>query len=225
MSRRVLILMGSPKPRRATSGAIAAYLAAALEVRGCETETIWVRNVIADDAGRAAFLQAMNSADVFIPVFPLYYDGPPAIVMEAFELWAGKGSANAGARQMAAVVQCGFPEAQQNRAALDICRQFARETGMNWAGGLAIGMGGSLGGKELVRLGGRTRNLRRALDLCAEALAGAKAVPEEAAALAARNIMPRRLYTFIGNWGWKHHARKRGTSKLLNRRPYPWPEE
>jgi hypothetical protein len=225
MSRRALILVGSPKPRRTTSGAIAAYLAAALEARGCETETLRARSVIADDAGRAAFLQAMNRADVFIPVFPLYYDGLPAIAMEALEGLLPGGIPDAGSRQVAAVVQCGFPEAEQNTAALNICRQFARETGMCWAGGLAIGMGGSLEGKALEQLGRRTRNLRRALDLGAEALAEGQPVPEEAAVLAARNMMPRWLYTFIGNWGWKHHARKRGTSKLLNSRPYPWPEE
>ena len=224
MSRRALILVGSPKPRRSTSSAIAAYLLKGLQSNGCKTDKVHAIELVRVPMHDVEFLEAVQEADLFIPIFPLYYDGPPAIVMEAFETIA-RADLNLASMRMAAVVQCGFPEAEQNRAALDICRQFARETGMPWAGGLAIGMGGSLEGKELERLGGRTRNLRRALDLSAAALAEGQSISDEAATLAARSMMPRWLYTFIGNWGWKHHAKKRGTSKLLNSRPYPWPEE
>ena len=130
-----------------------------------------------------------------------------------------------GKKRLLAVSQNGFPEASQNQTALGICRQFALEVGMRWAGGISFGMGGIIAGRPLNERGRMVRNLRKALDLCAAALADGRPVPEEAVTLAARPAMPHWLYIWMGNWGWKRAAKKHGTLHLLDRTPYLPPEE
>lgn len=64
-----------------------------------------------------------------------------------------------------AIANCGFPEANQNRFALAICEQFALETGIQWVGGLALGMGGNISGKSFDKLGSMVANVKKSLDL------------------------------------------------------------
>ena len=52
-------------------------------------------------------------------------------------------------------MNCGFAEAHHNDVALDIYRLFARDAGLHWAGGLAIGGGGMFAGKPLKRRAAR----------------------------------------------------------------------
>jgi len=43
--------------------------------------------------------------------------------------------------RLAVISNCGFPEAQHNNVAIAICRRFALASGLEWAGGLALGDG------------------------------------------------------------------------------------
>lgn len=121
---------------------------------------------------------------------------------------------------MLAICQSGFPEAHQNQTALAICRCFSREAGFTWAGGLALGGGGAINGQPLEKLGGMMRNVRKALDLAAGALAAGSPVPEEACALIRKPLVPGWIYLLMGNLMWKMQARKNGSSKKMNDRPY-----
>ena len=118
-----------------------------------------------------------------------------------------------------ALVNCGFPEWEHNRTALEICRVFARQAGLAWMGGLGYGGGEAIKGRPLEELGGQTRSLRRGLDLAAEALLAGRTVPAEAQALLARPVVPSRLYTAIGTIGWLRAARRYGTLRRLRDRP------
>jgi hypothetical protein len=118
-----------------------------------------------------------------------------------------------------AVVNCGFPEWEHTRTALEICRVFARQAGFEWMGGLGYGGGEAIAGRPLEELGGQTRSLRQGLDLAAEALLAGREVPEEAQALLARPVVPSRLYTAIGTIGWLRAARRHGTLRRLRDRP------
>ena len=88
-----------------------------------------------------------------------------------------------------AVVNCGFPELEHTRTALDICRAFARQAGLAWTGGLGLGGGEAIGGRPLEELGGMTRHVRRGLDLAAAALLAGRPIPEEALALLSRPMI------------------------------------
>ena len=64
------------------------------------------------------------------------------------------------------------------------------------------------------------RNVVRALELAADALAEARPVPAEAIALMAKPMMPAWAYTLLGNWGWKRLAAQYGAQRRLSERPY-----
>jgi hypothetical protein len=123
-------------------------------------------------------------------------------------------------QELLAIVNSGFPEAHQSETALAICRRFAKETGFAWAGGLALGGGEAIGGQPVDEAGGRARHLKRALDLSAAAIVEGKAVPERAMALMARPFIPRWLYTFIGDMGWRRKAKREGCKTRLDGKPY-----
>jgi hypothetical protein len=147
-------------------------------------------------------------------------------VTRLLEIVAAKGDRRPdhGGRRFAALINCGFPEARQCDTAIAICRCFAREAGMEWAGGLALGGGESIGGRPLKEAGGVAKNARKALDLAAEALSEGRQVPGEAVSLMARPTVPAWMYTVIGDIGWRLKARRRGTGTRMKDRPY-WLDE
>jgi hypothetical protein len=119
-----------------------------------------------------------------------------------------------------AIANCGFPEARHNEPALAICRRFAQELGIEWAGGLALGGGQAINGRSLKDLGGMVRNVIRALDLTAEALATGQSVPVEAVELMAEPLTPAWMYVRLGGLGWRFQAMKHGAHKHIHARPY-----
>jgi hypothetical protein len=89
-----------------------------------------------------------------------------------------------------AIVNSGFPEIHQNAVALAICEEFAAQSGIAWAGGLALGGGGMVGGQPLTetkRSGPPVKHVIQALDLTAAALSDGLPVPAQAVKLMAKN--------------------------------------
>ena len=135
-------------------------------------------------------------------------DTLPHLVTAALERIAAHRQAVTAVSQplFLAIANCGFPEAEHNQVALAICQQFADEARFRWVGGLARGAGQPLGGHKLEEAGGMARDAIAALNLAAEALAAAQPIPEEAVAQMARPMIPPRLYTAMGEFGWRRAA-------------------
>ena len=165
---------------------------------------------------------AVGAADLIVFSFPLYVDQLPAQLIEVLELIAGERRSQPTPRRqkIMAIVQCGFPETHQNRAACDIMQQFSVEAGFEWAGALALGMGGAIAGRSLEKAGGMVRNTIKALDLTATSLLCGGPVPREAVDLMAKPAMPKWLYLLMANWGMKSKAKKHGVGKLIYNKPY-----
>jgi hypothetical protein len=166
-------------------------------------------------------LQAVDGADVFVLSTPLYVDALPYLVTRCAERIAAHRAeqSESSTVRFLVLVNCGFPEWEHTRTAIDICRVFARQASFVWAGGLGLGGGEAIGGRSLEEVGGMTRHVRRGLDVAAEALLDDRIIPEEAQALLARPMIPSRLYTFIGDIGWLKAARRQGTLRRLRDRP------
>ena len=220
--RRVLFLIGSPKGSKSTSGSLGTYLLKGLNHNGFDTEKVYIYPSVKSDKGRENLLAAIDRSDILILVFPLYVDSLPSLVIRAMELIAEhrKKITNPKKQMFAAITNCGFPEAHQTDTALSICRRFAQEIGMEWLGGLGLGMGGVVNGKPLEKLGFMTRNVRKSLDLTAAALAIGGRVPQEAVDLMSKRFMPAWLYLWFGNMGWKRHAKKNKVLQKIDDRPY-----
>ncbi len=217
-----LIVVGSPKGRASASYALGAALGDALRDRGAAVCDGFVHHALRSPEETGWLLDSVDAADAVVLAFPLYVDSLPAPLVRLLELVADRRARGAPPRtspQVAAVVQCGFPEAHQCDTAVAICRLFAGRTGMRWAGALAMGMGGQLGG-GIGKLPAGGANILQALDLAAEALANGRSIPPEATALIAKPLVPRWMYTLIGNIGWRLQMRKHRARHPMGYRPY-----
>ena len=220
---RALLLVGSARPRgTGNSEVLGTYLLARLSEGGMDGEMHHVSHYQRPEKERELFA-AVDAAHLFILSTPLYVDSLPYLVTGCFErLAAHRARVQGGnAPRFFAMVNCGFPELEHTRTALEICQVFARQAGFESVGGLGLGGGEALGGKPLESLGEMVRHVRRGLDLAAEALLDGQPVPEEAQALLARPMIPSRVYTFLGNIGWVRTARRLGTVRRLGDRPLP----
>lgn len=220
--KQVLLLIGSPRPSRSTSESLGTYLLNRLHENGIETETLIIHRSLKSDEQQEALLSATDRADLIILAFPLYVDSLPALVIKTLELIAKRRQTRQISKKqgLLCIVNNGFPEAHQNDTALAICRRFAREAKFEWSGGLALGGGGAIDGKPLVSLRGMVRNVRKSLDLTADALIEDKPVPQEAVELMAKPLIPAWIYRMVGSFGWKRQAKKHGAHKKLDDRPY-----
>ena len=217
---RAIVLVGSAKPAGAsTSEALGRYLCARLAERGVAT-TLMVTRGSPRSPVEETLAAALVDADLFVLVSPLYVDSLPYLVTRTLEYLARSSSPRRPSAAFAAVINCGFPEAEQCRTALDILRAFARRTRLDWAGGLALGEGEAIGGRSLEALGGLTRHVRTALDRAAVELAGGRAVPADAVERFARRLIPGRVYTFMGNMGWRRRAAQNRVASSLDARPF-----
>ena len=228
-----LLLVGSPKPGASSSASLGGYLQERLAAHGVASETIAVARALKTEEGARALLTAVAATDLVVLSFPLYVDSLPAPVVRAFELIADARAKNAPSARPAAPVpdapakpgfvaicQCGFPEAEHDLVALEICANFARAAGFEWAGGLAMGGGGLIDGQPLGARGGLLRSVTRALDLSATELADGRPVPAEAVRLMSKPAFPAFAYRFIANRGWRAELKKKGATTPLDARPY-----
>ncbi|HCC33839.1 MAG TPA: hypothetical protein DEQ28_08095 [Clostridiales bacterium] len=238
--RRALLLVGSPRRARSTSASLGGYLldrlanhgvtgcahfledlppAAAYDV-GAGSEPAPASNRAVPAIGPAL---AIGDADLLILAFPLYVDAPPAPVIRAMVAMAEarrRERATDGAPGFVAIVNCGFPEAHHADVALAISGRFAAVCRFRWLGGMAMGLGGMLGGRPLGEGDARLAHLEQGLELAAAALARDEAVPELARELLARPVVTPARFVAMGNRNWSDKAAARGLQDRLREQPY-----
>ena len=204
--------------------------------RGWQGEALTITAAIREESRRDGMVAAVDEADLIVLAFPLYIDALPALLTRALEAIGERRAGQPAPRsqRLAAIVNCGFPEAHQTLPAVAICARFAAAAGMGWAGFLAVG-----GGKALssgVPLTGRPKDVAQlpvghviaALDLAAEELAAGRSIPPSAETLIARTPIPhlpfalwRRFFAFVGAWHWRAEAAQHGVGRAaLRARPF-----
>ena len=219
---KVLLLVGSPKGSSSTSNSLGDYLISRLEHLGLTVGKEYIYKLVRKEDGQKKLLTKVEEAGTIILVFPLYIDCLPAGVIKALELIADhrKSKKDRKKQGFAIIINCGFPESQQNNTAVAICKNFSREVGFEWKGTLSLGMGGAIGGRSLEERGGMVRNVIKGLDLAAQALTEGKNIPNEAIELFGKKFIPISLYTKGGNIGWNKQAKKYGARKKIKDQPY-----
>lgn len=220
--KKVLILVGSPKAAKSTSGALAAFLSECLVGKGMEVEQMRIVSSVKSTEGLERLYASLGAADAVVLCSPLYIDSLPAPVVKMMEQIALRREGADSTRRPAfiAVSNSGFPEAFHSEISLAICRKFAAEAGLEWRGGLALGGGEAIAGEPLRTAGGKARFVRRSLELTADAISADVAVPEEAIRLMARPSIPKWMYLLIGGIGWKWRALRKGALGKISNRPY-----
>ena len=217
MSRSFLAVVGSPRPN-STSGFFAQYLVDGFAGYGWQAQRLSVRTAIRRQERWPELEKAFIEADVIALVTPLYVDSLPAKLTLALERLVAARAGHPG--QLCAVLNCGFAEARHNDVALDICRLFARDAGLRWAGGLAIGGGGMFAGKPLKEQGGKARHITAAFDEAIAALDAGQDIPESALQGIRGKAVPTWVYFAMANLSMLIGAAKHGNLFKIGARPY-----
>ena len=227
-AKRALLIIGSPKVKSpSTSGVLGEYLLEHLRGQGWQTESVTLKAGTLLEDGDAAFLPAVDRADLIILAFPLYIDSLPFLATRALEAIAvhRRSRPLAHEQSLVALCNCGFPEVQHTAPALAICRQFALQCKMTWAGCLTLGAGEALSsGEPLSASGGKghppTRHVMRALEITAQALTKGDPVPAQALKLCEKcpiPLLPFSLWCWIfrklGGRYMRKSAEQHGVSK------------
>ncbi len=220
---KVLLLVGSPKGERSVSNNIASYILDKFNENGVEAEKIFiVKEVRTEKTLNELILQSID-ADVLILISPLYVDSIPAINIKVLEeFYKVKNDSFSKKQRFMVIFNCGFPEPHHNDLAVDICKKFASDTGLEWMGGITVGMGASLEGKSLesFRL---AKNLCTGLNMSVNALLKGETVPHEAIDIASKPLMPLTIVKFMmcnfGRFLWSNQMDKSVKRKMFDR-PY-----
>jgi multimeric flavodoxin WrbA len=233
---RALLIVGSPKTKSpSTSGVLGSYFLERLREQGWETESLTLKAGLQQEKGKQDLVSSVDRADLLLLAFPLYIDALPFLVTKALEaIAAHRRTTHQGLPQQLFVISNnGFPEAHQNTLALAICHRFAVQSGMRWAGGLAMGAGEALSsGQSLTsrnRSGPPVKHVIQALDMTAAALVEGRPLPSEAVTMIARSPIPllpfaawRWIFVKAGARHWERRAAANGISKEnMLARPYP----
>ncbi|MCW4025597.1 MAG: hypothetical protein NWF01_11280 [Candidatus Bathyarchaeota archaeon] len=217
-TKQALLLVGSPRGFKSSSNSMGTYLLDKFHEAGFETGKLHVQAAMRSEATKKALLQKTRESDIIIFAFPLYIDSLHARLIPALEMIAEENQKSAPPKQtrLAVIVNSGFPEAFQNTTVVDICRCFASEAGMQWAGGLMYGGGEAIHGVPLEKAGMAAKNARSSLDIAAKDLLEGRAISKEAVDLMGKLVIPRWLFLLIANRRWKKEAEKLGTKDKID---------
>lgn len=214
-ARKVALLVGSAKPKgTSASEALARAVEKRLTAAQVDTELHFATEFVHDDARSLSRAEAIAACDAFMLVTPLYADSLPALATHALELVARARAKASETARFYMLINCGFPEAEQNRTAMRIASHFAARARYLWAGGLPLGAGGVVTPhSDLDAPHGPTAGVVRALDLAAQAIAEGGALPAAAIESIARPAMPDALYRIAGDASWRWQAFQNGLAQ------------
>lgn len=220
---KILFINGSPRGEKDSSSAlilkdIASFLKAE-GVRKEDTEVFTLpRNIKQDPLPLVA---SMNEADIWIMALPLYVDVLPGHLTWWLQEYQKYRLSRSDMKKIRVygVVNCGFPEAEQNAGALKVLEIFCRKNGLEWRFGIGLGMGEPY--KEMHGIPLKS-GLKKDILSSFQAIAGDL---NRVDASHERNYFvrvkyPRFLYRIQGALGWILRSRKNGISrKAMYARP------
>ncbi|MFW6281157.1 MAG: NAD(P)H-dependent oxidoreductase [Halanaerobium sp.] len=227
-NKRAVLLIGSPKGNHSSSASLGSYLLSKIEKYDILTETLNLYSEIATEAKIFLFLDKIEEADYIILAAPLYVDTLPAKVIKALKLIAEKRQKlyiddinSAKNQSFVVIVNCGFPEAEQNKTALKVYEQFAEEAKLKYLGGISVGMGGAVSGQSLDEMGRMAEDLFKGLDRAADDIVRNHRLSDSVIEKTSKPMISQKwLYTLIGNFNWRFQALKNGVYMKINDRPY-----
>lgn len=210
--KKILFINGSPRGTKSNSLQILKDIALVLkEENGIQEkpDILTLSRKIPKDP--QLVLEKMSNQDILIFSLPLYVDALPGHLtwwLDQFFSYLAKANTVKTIR-VYGIVNCGFPEAEQNADALEILKIFCMKTGLNWRFGVGIGMGEPYRGMAGIPLkSGFKKDIYKAYktiasDILSESNEGHKH-------LFVKVRFPGFLYKIMGTLGWKKQIRKNG---------------
>jgi len=222
--KEILLLVGSPRAERSTSLTIGKYLCEHINPSDNSFKVGFVHRLIMRKERQDDLIRMVNQANLIILSFPLYVDHLPSPVIRMMELLYKHREVllDLEGKIFVAISNCGFPEAHQNDLAIEICRNFSNAMAFQWRGGLKKGGGEMINKYDLNEMGKKVEDLKKGLELAAEALKKDQKIPNDAKALVAKKVIPVKMYKIMGNLGWRFQGL--GNFNIFNLKDKPFKE-
>ncbi|TDO73379.1 flavodoxin-like protein [Halanaerobium saccharolyticum] len=226
--KKAILLIGSPKGKDSFSASLGSYLLSKVEEYDVSIEKVYLHSEINTEAKRIQFLDKIEETDIIILAAPLYVDTLPAKVIRTLSLIAeNRKNINSDHsdletdKSFAVIVNCGFPEAEQNKTAFKVYEQFAKEAGFKYLGGISIGMGGVVSGRSLLEMGGMSSDLIKGLERAADDIVRSHRFSDSVIEKTSKPmISPKWIYTLVGNFSWRYQAFQNRVYRKMNDKPY-----
>ncbi len=218
----IVSLIGSNRGEKSTSASMVNYLAQQLVPQGIPVSNHYAVRMYHQPHAQAVFLQELQESVLLIVSSPVYVDFLPAPLIHVLEgVRERMGRNGLEGRKILAIIHSGYPEPQQRRPSLEMCRCFAREMGMEWWGGLSFGGTSPISGQSLEAMGGMTKGIRSVLNQTVEKIVKGGLTGVETLALEDRSTIPLSpwLVKLMMNAMIRNNAKKSGI-KDLKARPY-----
>ena len=198
---KVALVNGSPKGRDSASALLLDELKGLLG--DYELAEFSIRSARMDN------LESFGDYNAVVVAFPTYVDGVPSHLLRTLvQLEAHLGDRSPGSGPVVyAIANCGFFEASQNRHSLAILENWCARTGLVWGQGLGIGGGSALAAVRQIPPG---RGPRRKISGALGILAGRIQERSGGENLFLSLGLPRFLYRFFGELGWRKQIRAHG---------------
>ncbi len=218
-NRNVVIISASPKVGEPSASELLAGMAGEAFSDNADVSIIGVRKSFSGRQNEKNF-DIMLRADALIFIFPLYIFCLPGMLvrfLQDYALYRQQHPSSLSPKVYAAV-NCGFPEDWINEEAVRVIKSFCKHTGARFRFGILIGAGGMLhAAKDAPFMKKTVSAMNEAFEAAAADIASD--APHENFRIRAN--FPRRLYYFMGNWGWHQQAKINGLKKKdLYAKPY-----
>lgn len=218
MSQSIVMIVGSPRVKRATSFSIASYVLEGLEKKGWKTELVFAHKLYGRPDELKVLASRMADYELIGLSFPLYVDGIPAPLVELLEVVCkNKPKSDSSDQLVFSFVNSGFPEPYHSDVAVKMTGVFAKKFGAGFLGGLRIGGGGAVHGMPIESLKHRSKRLVQALDETIVGLDEDRTIPQSAFELLSEPILSKNLYLLAAKYGWGFRARRNGVKDLYAR--------
>lgn len=222
--KNIVLINGSPKVSLpSASGCLSKVCGKSMKSDDLQVLRVNVRESLTHKSWDEDF-EMMLKADALVFIFPLYLFCLPGMMMrflQDYYAFFRKKGGNAGKTKVYAVVNCGFPEADINREAMEVIRCFSKKIGADFRFGILVGGGGMLTdvAEDASFMKKTFAELENSFRLVAQDVQGS--LPESLRNFSIQMSIPRKLYLFMGNRGWISMVRKNGLKKKhIYARPY-----
>jgi len=211
----MVIINGSPKTKNSASIMFINKVKKFLDIKPIIYHTT---ELILQEKNSKAISDILNT-DVLLFVFPLYVDSLPAPLIKVLTMIEQEAMTSNGKHPIVyAISNCGFFEAEHNRLALDILKNFSIRLGMSWGYGIGIGGGGFVTSQSKnISPKGSAANVYIVLCELSKAMENKDGKKLN---VFVKPTIPRFLYKSSGNLGWYQMALKHGSIRSLKAKPH-----